>query len=51
MSINAAYQDSADNRNHWVPVAQAADLADLNQQLLIACQHDERRVIAGRDAG
>jgi hypothetical protein len=30
-----------------VPVPQAKDLADLNQQLLIACQHEERRVISG----
>ena len=28
---------------------EAADVADLNRQLLIACQHDERRVIAGRE--
>jgi transposase len=34
-------------RNHWVPVPQAKDLADLNRQLLIACQHEERRVISG----
>jgi len=36
-------------RNHWVPVPEAADVADLNRQLLIACQHDEHRLIAGRD--
>jgi len=36
-------------RNHWVPVPKAEDVADLNRQLLIACQHDERRVIAGRE--
>jgi hypothetical protein len=36
-------------RNHWVPVPVAADLADLNRQLLNACQQDERRVIAGRE--
>ena len=36
-------------RNHWVPVPGAADVADLNRQLLSACQHDERRVIAGRE--
>ena len=36
-------------RNHWVPVPEAADLADLNRQLLAACQHDEQRVIAGRE--
>ena len=36
-------------RNHWVPVPSATDLAALNQQLLTACQEDERRVIAGRE--
>ena len=36
-------------RNHWVPVPQAMDIADLNRQLLDACREDERRVIAGRD--
>src|SRR4029079_6493881 len=36
-------------RNHWVPVPEAADVADLNRQLLIACQHDDHRLIAGRD--
>jgi hypothetical protein len=36
-------------RNHWVPVPEAADLADLNGQLLNACQQDEHRVIAGRE--
>jgi hypothetical protein len=30
-------------------VPEAADVADLNRQLLIACQHDEHRLIAGRD--
>ena len=35
-------------RNHWVPVPQAVDLADLNRQLLTSCQEDERRMIAGR---
>lgn len=34
-------------RNHWVPVPQAHDLADLNGQLLAACRQDERRVPAG----
>jgi transposase len=34
-------------RNHWVPVPQAADLAELNQQLLAACRQDEQRTIAG----
>ena len=36
-------------RNHWVPVPQAEDVADLNRQLLIACQQDEHRMIAGRE--
>lgn len=36
-------------RNHWVPVPEGADLVDLNRQLLAGCQHDERRVIAGRE--
>jgi hypothetical protein len=36
-------------RNHWVPVPTATDIADLNRQLLQACQEDERRVIAGRE--
>ena len=36
-------------RNHWVPVPQAMDIADLNRQLLEACQQEERRVIAGRE--
>jgi transposase len=35
-------------RNHWVPVPQARDLADLNQQLLAACREDEERVVDGR---
>ena len=35
-------------RNHWVPVPQAADIADMNRQLVIACRQDESRVIAGR---
>lgn len=34
-------------RNHWVPVPEAKDLADLNAQLLQACREDEGRVIAG----
>jgi transposase len=34
-------------RNHWVPVPQAWDLEDLNEQLLAACQADEGRLIAG----
>ena len=36
-------------RNHWVPVPQAHDLADLNAQLLAACRADEARVLVGRD--
>jgi hypothetical protein len=36
-------------RNHWVPVPEAADVADLNRQLLIACQQDAHRVITGRE--
>jgi transposase len=36
-------------RNHWVPVPEAEDVADLNRQLLIACQQDEHRVITGRE--
>ena len=35
-------------RNHWVPVPQAVDIAEMNRQLLIACQQDESRLIAGR---
>jgi len=35
-------------RNHWVPIPQAADLADLNAQLLAACHQDEGRILAGR---
>jgi len=36
-------------RNHWVPVPQARDLEDLNQQLLAACQADEARTVEGRE--
>jgi len=36
-------------RNHWVPVPKAADLAELNAQLLQACREDEARVIAGHE--
>ena len=36
-------------RNHWVPVPQARDLAELNRQLLQGCHDDEQRWIAGRD--
>lgn len=35
-------------RNHWVPVPQAADVAERNRQLMAACQQDECRQIAGR---
>jgi transposase len=35
-------------RNHWVPVPQAQNLEDLNEQLLAACYDDEQRKIAGR---
>ena len=35
-------------RNHWVPVPQAWDLDDLNDQLLAACHADESRMIAGQ---
>jgi len=35
-------------RNHWVPLPQARDLAELNQQMLLACQQDQQRVLAGR---
>jgi len=35
-------------RNHWVPVPQAVDLADLNRQLAVACRQDEQRTISGR---
>jgi transposase len=36
-------------RNHWVPVPQARDLEDLNEQLLAACCEDEQRKIAARE--
>src|SRR5260370_4803069 len=35
-------------RNHWVPVPEATDVAERNRQLLMACQQDEHRLIAGR---
>jgi hypothetical protein len=35
-------------RNHWVPVPQARDWEGLNEQLLGACQQDQRRTISGR---
>jgi len=37
-------------RNHWVPVPQGRDLEELNEQLLAACQQDQRRTINGREA-
>src|ERR1700687_2938202 len=36
-------------RNHWGPVPEAVDLAELNRQLLADCRSDEQRCIAGRD--
>ena len=36
-------------RNHWVPVPEAADLAQLNAQLLKACRDDEQRRIEGHE--
>ncbi len=35
-------------RNHFVPVPQAADLGELNAQLLAGCRQDEARTISGR---
>jgi transposase len=35
-------------RNHWVPVPQAKDLEELNQQLLLGCQQDQQRQIGDR---
>ena len=35
-------------RNHFVPIPQVRDLADLNQHLLASCQQDEQRVIGSR---
>lgn len=35
-------------RNHWVPVPEASDLAELNAKLLADCRHDEGRVLSGR---
>jgi transposase len=34
-------------RNHWVPVPQARDLAELNGQLLQGCHDDEGRTVTG----
>ncbi len=36
-------------RNHLVPIPQAKDLADLNQQLVAACREDEARILDGRE--
>ena len=36
-------------RNHLVPVPQARNLEDLNQQIVEGLREDERRVISGRD--
>jgi transposase len=36
-------------RNHWVPVPQARDVAELNAHLLDACHADGRRTLAGRE--
>ena len=36
-------------RNHWVPIPEARDLADLNRQILAACQEDEGRRIDGHE--
>lgn len=35
-------------RNHFVPMPQVRDLADLNRQLLESCREDGQRVIGGR---
>jgi hypothetical protein len=35
-------------RNHWMPVPEARDLADLNSKLFTDCRHDENRRMAGR---
>ena len=37
-------------RNHWVPVPTAADLNELNQQMLSLCHADESRRIDGRES-
>jgi transposase len=37
-------------RNHWVPVPEARDLEELNEQLLRACRQDQQRTLAGREA-
>jgi len=35
-------------RNHWVPVPEARDLDELNEQLLASCKQDEQRMIGDR---
>lgn len=35
-------------RNHWVPVPQARDLEERNEQVLAACRQDQHRTISGR---
>jgi transposase len=35
-------------RNHWVPVPQARDLDERNEQLAAACRQDQHRTIRGR---
>jgi hypothetical protein len=35
-------------RNHWVPVPEAGNLAELNAKLLEDCRREEKRVISGR---
>lgn len=37
-------------RNHWVPVPVAADLNELNQQILAGCHADETRSMAGHES-
>ena len=36
-------------RNHWVPVPKAADIGELNRQILAGCREDEKRRMAGRE--
>lgn len=36
-------------RNHWVPIPQAKDLAELNGQLLQGCHEDEARTVTGHE--
>lgn len=35
-------------RNHWVPVPQARDLAELNSYLERCCRQDQHRILSGR---